>query len=670
MNDSAEFATPIQSPPRSPVRKLQEVEGQQKPQTTQSNTDDCYSPASSTDDGASNQGDRSMTFQTECVDFLDAMSALEGDDDEAANKQSKMAPPAAVAGTVSVVTTNDRLMNEERPQHIHDVHHGATFRGVGGITVATTPTRYYVVPMNPRETLFVEECAHDLRRLAKFVLVLCVVWFVLWVATGKSPAEPRGALFDTFSTVIIATVVGQTTCRYLTLPPLIGILAIGVLYAALPGDYTSGIPGKVLAATRSVGSAVILLRAGLAINVAALRKVVFSSLLLAITPLVVESVCHVLMSQYAVEFDGSLSWSESWLLAFMMCGVSPAIAVPALMQLQDVQKKGVHSGLVTFMLSAVGINVALAFVLFNIVFVADFGGNDSTSSSVSYALIPIQIVGGGLLGVVVALVLARLFGRVPSSSNRMLLAFLVNSVGMCMTFAGSEFDLQGGSVVAVFVFAVMFNAVMRKAQLNEQRKIDHETESRAKLGLTKNSSHRPKNVTNTAGENMSFVKVTTTMLWEWIVQPFLFGLVGASLRRQNRRNGTDDDGIGGLSVLFDTTNFPRILILFVVAASAAACATFCMFYLLTYRRVSTRRWTLGELGFVVVTWIGKGTPQVALGGLLLAHQEEEQDAEGRNTSKTESGLLVLQASVLSVLILGPLGAALVRILGPKLVKRE
>ena len=127
------------------------------------------------------------------------------------------------------------------------------------------------------------------------------------------------------------------------LPPLLGMLLVGVMLANVPGLKTVGRldPGwsSVL---RSSALTVILIRAGLGLDPANLRRLSLVVLRLAFLPCLAESGVVMLASHYIL----GLPWLWALLLGFVLAAVSPAVVVPCLLSLQS-RGYGVDKGRVS-----------------------------------------------------------------------------------------------------------------------------------------------------------------------------------------------------------------------------------------------------------------------------------------------------------------------------------
>lgn len=128
-------------------------------------------------------------------------------------------------------------------------------------------------------------------------------------------------------------------------------------------------------------------------------------------------------------------------------------------------------------------------------------------------------------------------------------------------------------------------------------------------------------------------------VWD-VFQPLLFGLIGAEIRIGALEPITVALGLATLSVALSV----RIFFTFLMVL----CAGF----------------DLKEKIFIALAWMPKATVQAAIGSTALDTARVKQDEECQRF-----GMDVLSVAVLSILITAPLGALLIGLCGPRLLRR-
>lgn len=155
-----------------------------------------------------------------------------------------------------------------------------------------------------------------------------------------------------------------------------------------------------------------------------------------------------------------------------------------------------------------------------------------------------------------------------------------------------------------------------------------------------------------SGPNETFatqVEHQVSAAWTWVAQPLLFGLVGTQV----------------VFSKIPREAVPRALAAIFAGWAARMPATFLS---VSFSHLNTR-----EKLFVVLNWLPKATVQAALAAAPLERVEAEMGAPEAGAAAaeyTKFGEDALVTILLSVLICGPLGVALVALLGPMLVKPD
>lgn len=98
--------------------------------------------------------------------------------------------------------------------------------------------------------------------------------------------------------LFVVAVGGGWVSSRLQMPPLVGMLAAGFLLRNLPGELLNALPDRWSVALRLVALTVILLRAGLGLNLDALRRLQAAFLRLALLPNLAEATTVAVVSYW------------------------------------------------------------------------------------------------------------------------------------------------------------------------------------------------------------------------------------------------------------------------------------------------------------------------------------------------------------------------------------
>eukprot|EP00760_Papus_ankaliazontas_P002822 PhM_4_TR11290/c3_g1_i1/m.93293 len=450
--------------------------------------------------------------------------------------------------------------------------------------------------------------------------VILVLWWFMWYhILQRDAGKPGSAFFDTIVTVAVSSIIGGTLSTVASLPPLIGILVWGTVWASLPGGLTDGIPKVMLKLSKDIGATVILLKAGLSLNVKALRSVAWVALAMATIPIVLEAACHFSMTDALHSMDTT----TGWLLGFALAGTSPALVVPGGFVLQELGR-GVKSGMLSMLYAASALNVAVCLLVFNVLFDAKFQDTDLTLMLV---MIPVQIVCGVLLGLLLAFIVYNatrvlMAHRLEDDTlyyyvERYLTLMLIGC-GISLTLASNHYKYPGGGIIGVFTFAVMCNHLFTR-----------DADDELMIEIKHTSSH------------------DISAFWDVLIQPFLFAMVGSSTT---------------FSKLFEPSLLPKSLLTFAVGLAGRTVGV-----LGVVRLFSSFTWK--EALFCAFAWYGKATPQAALGGKISDFLSGKPSGE-YSADVIEHGDIVLSQSVLSIFLIGPLAAILMRAFGESLVRSD
>ena len=176
--------------------------------------------------------------------------------------------------------------------------------------------------------------------------------------------------------LIILSLIVDWLFRKLTVPGLVGMLLLGVLF----GPYVLGwMSPDLLAASndfRLIALIVILLRAGFELSKDSLNRVGGRTLVLSAVPAIVEGAAVTLLGPPLL----GLSYMESAILGSVLAAVSPAVVVPLMIHFIE-RGMGAEKGIPTLVLAALalaGMNtdvgeVILSVAVLSIVLTAPLG---------------------------------------------------------------------------------------------------------------------------------------------------------------------------------------------------------------------------------------------------------------------------------------------------------
>jgi len=201
--------------------------------------------------------------------------------------------------------------------------------------------------------------------------VVLVLWYTsAWLVLGTT-LLPGGAGFA-LCVVYLAAALGGRLVRLLSsrLPPLLGMLLAGLVMGNSSPAILATIKEPLFlghdfswwsAVLRTTALAIIMLRAGLGLNLDKLRKMGFATARLAFMPCLLEATVVGLLAAAVLGFPPA--WGG--LLGFVVAAVSPAVVVPGMLDLQA-RRLGTGKGIPTLVMAAASFDDVISIAGFGI----------------------------------------------------------------------------------------------------------------------------------------------------------------------------------------------------------------------------------------------------------------------------------------------------------------
>lgn len=200
--------------------------------------------------------------------------------------------------------------------------------------------------------------------------------------------------------LIIGLIIGEIS-KKLRLPSLIGMLFTGIIL----GPYVLNLLDKkillISADLRQIALIIILIKAGLSLDISDLKRVGKSAVFLSFLPASFEILAYFIFAR--IFFD--IRAVDALLMGSVIAAVSPAVVVPRMVKLIE-EKKGVEKSIPQMILAGSSCDDIFVLVLFSSFLSMAKGEGESLISLVN---VPISIVLGIALGSVLALLIHRLF---------------------------------------------------------------------------------------------------------------------------------------------------------------------------------------------------------------------------------------------------------------------
>lgn len=208
-------------------------------------------------------------------------------------------------------------------------------------------------------------------------------------------------MLASLAVVFLAGLAAASICRKIKLPPIIGMLVTGIAL----GPYALNVLDESLlgisADLRKMALVIILIKAGLSLDIKDLKKVGRPALLMAFLPALCEITAFIIFAPSILH----VSRVEGAVIGSILGAVSPAVVVPKMVQLME-EKYGTDKSIPQMILAGASLDDVFNIVLFSSFAAMAQGGEVSLFNFVN---IPLSIILGILVGSSVGLLMSIFF---------------------------------------------------------------------------------------------------------------------------------------------------------------------------------------------------------------------------------------------------------------------
>lgn len=236
------------------------------------------------------------------------------------------------------------------------------------------------------------------------------------------------SIFFTLFLIVFGGVLLNKLAKRIRIPPLVLYLLYGVLLSLLQEKVgfsfiflDSGVR-NISSPIRKVALIIILLKAGLSLNLSDLKKVGRPAILRSFLPACTERVAVGIFGKRIL----GLTYTESFLLGSVLGAVSPAVVIPRMSKLRD-EKYGTEKGIPQLVIAGSSIDDIIRIVFYQCFLTREKGGNLSARTFLN---IPISIVTGVGSGILLGRLLSFVFNKVKRNDTFKLLLLLSICFGL------------------------------------------------------------------------------------------------------------------------------------------------------------------------------------------------------------------------------------------------
>jgi len=251
-------------------------------------------------------------------------------------------------------------------------------------------------------------------------------------------------MLTSFGLIFLCAISLGAIFKRIHIPPLVGMLITGIGLSAF-GLINSTII-EASADLREIALIIILLRAGLAIDLKDLKAVGRPAVLMCFVPATCEMVVVTLLAPVLF----GISYIEAAIMGAVLGAVSPAVIVPRMLQLKS-EGYGEGKSLPQLIMAGSSVDDIYLIVLFTMFMSMEKGGG---FSAWQLTAIPISIITGVLIGIAAGFILYFVFSRFHMRDTIKLL--IVFSIAFLLVVAeNASKDLLAGTDLFSGLLAVM-----------------------------------------------------------------------------------------------------------------------------------------------------------------------------------------------------------------------
>lgn len=208
-------------------------------------------------------------------------------------------------------------------------------------------------------------------------------------------------MLTSLALIFLVGLAMAAVCQFLKLPRIIGMLITGIILGPYVLNLLDSSILSVSADLRQMALIIILLKAGLSLNLADLKKVGRPAIMMACIPASCEILGFFLFAPYIL----GITRIEAAVTGAVLGAVSPAVVVPRMVQLME-NGYGTEKSIPQLIMAGASCDDIFVIVLFSTFVTMAQGGGVNV---IDFVNIPVSIILGIILGAVVGYVLSAFF---------------------------------------------------------------------------------------------------------------------------------------------------------------------------------------------------------------------------------------------------------------------
>lgn len=256
-----------------------------------------------------------------------------------------------------------------------------------------------------------------------------------------------------FGLIIIFGLIFGFFCKKLKIPTLIGMLFTGIILGPNVLNLIDSKTLNISAELRQIALIVILIKAGLSLDISDLKRIGKSAILLSFLPASFEILAYFIFARIFFKIRSV----DALLMGSVLAAVSPAVVVPRMVKLIE-EKKGVEKSIPQMILAGASCDDIFVLVLFSS-FLSMAKGEDV--SLISLANVPISIILGIIVGAIIGYILYVVFeffykkGDMIRNSTKLIIILAISFLLVAMENILKD-KIAFSSLLAVIAMSCVF----------------------------------------------------------------------------------------------------------------------------------------------------------------------------------------------------------------------
>ena len=256
-----------------------------------------------------------------------------------------------------------------------------------------------------------------------------------------------------FGLIIIFGLIFGFFCKKLKIPALIGMLFTGIILGPYVLNLIDSKTLNISAELRQIALIVILIKAGLSLDISDLKRIGKSAILLSFLPASFEILAYFIFARIFFKIRSV----DALLMGSVLAAVSPAVVVPRMVKLIE-EKRGVEKSIPQMILAGASCDDIFVLVLFSS-FLSMAKGEDV--SLVSLVNVPISIILWIIVGAIIGYILYIVFeifykkGDMIRNSTKLIIILAISFLLVAMENILKD-KIAFSSLLAVIAMSCIF----------------------------------------------------------------------------------------------------------------------------------------------------------------------------------------------------------------------